>query len=839
MSELLTMQDLANGHLDVKALGEAANGDENTIVTTRTGNTYPSAERAINSILRQGTIEATIFNNWLLMVTDAALLDDAYALVTSDPDSDRNGYYQKRLGVWVRLPVHARVINAPKSQGKISLFPDVFFEVSGGNVYYRYDNVNLYMDTQANHNYDYNLVHGYGKGAWWHDGTNTALTGFNMPILYGDTAKKLGIKAGDKISIGAIVQRKSGTGFMRFSSKFMANGSNVTYQPDEASTEAVGGEQLLTFNNLEVPVGGEDLNVFFYAAGGDVSFYVLSLWVVAGESAGALPPLRNTVKFDTEINKKSGITTPIDPYYNQLLTQSADQKYVVSDPIYKSASFTGYRAINDVYGGFATPFEWNGTAFDMVKVYLTAEKQGVPLRVRIWSGDREKMITESEVILDKLSGYFWVQLHSSVSTSIAEIGVLYLTVDTYDLNTRLMITDSSAVKVVADSVLYPQLYSAFNSPQDNLLRWGKLSNGTGWSLAFELFSSKSLQLKTSSSLDGYTPSVVMPPYIYAYAGLESHIYPEHLLPEPSDLYLIDVDCEFGKQTERGWVWAVPEGQAIGSHSMYWNLHDKRTGGLLTSGRTFVQVANKNRVVDPRKVLLIGDSYISSGQISQRMLDLSAENSMKLTFIGTQGTGVNKHEGRGGWTVGQYTSDFIGNPFWIGGAINFGQYITDNALDTPDVVIIHLGVNDSYGSATDNIVISTAATACANLDLLIASILAKNPLAKIGIAAPNTYADQDAFGLDGGNGVTAWRAKRNIVLWNNEIYKYYKDKEVQKIYIIGTGVNVDTKANFPTITQATNSHNSAVITVQSNAVHPNDGGYKQIGDVVFSFIQYAT
>ena len=58
MPELLTMQDLANGHLDVKALGEAANGDENTIVTTRTGNTYPSAERAINIMFKNGGLPA-------------------------------------------------------------------------------------------------------------------------------------------------------------------------------------------------------------------------------------------------------------------------------------------------------------------------------------------------------------------------------------------------------------------------------------------------------------------------------------------------------------------------------------------------------------------------------------------------------------------------------------------------------------------------------------------------------------------------------------------------------------------------------------------------------------
>lgn len=99
MSELLTMQDLANGHLDVKALGEAANGDENTIVTTRTGNTYPSAERAINIMFQNGGLPAVPFATKALM-TASALIDGKYAQVTDD--TVNNGLYVKKAGAWVK-----------------------------------------------------------------------------------------------------------------------------------------------------------------------------------------------------------------------------------------------------------------------------------------------------------------------------------------------------------------------------------------------------------------------------------------------------------------------------------------------------------------------------------------------------------------------------------------------------------------------------------------------------------------------------------------------------------------------------------------------------------------
>ena len=93
------MQDLANGHLDVKALGEAANGDENTIVTTRTGNTYPSAERAINIMFKNGGLPAIPFATKALM-TASALADGKYAMVTDD--TVNNGLYVKTAGAWVK-----------------------------------------------------------------------------------------------------------------------------------------------------------------------------------------------------------------------------------------------------------------------------------------------------------------------------------------------------------------------------------------------------------------------------------------------------------------------------------------------------------------------------------------------------------------------------------------------------------------------------------------------------------------------------------------------------------------------------------------------------------------
>ena len=120
--------------------------------------------------------------------------------------------------------------------------------------------------------------------------------------------------------------------------------------------------------------------------------------------------------------------------------------------------------------------------------------------------------------------------------------------------------------------------------------------------------------------------------------------------------------------------------------------------------------------------------------------------------------------------------------------------------------------------------------------MIASIKASNANVKIGVCLPTTYADQNAFGNNYACGQTSWRAKRNIVMFNSKLIQQYSNKEAQNIYVVGSGCNVDTESNFPSGTTQINAHNTNTITVQTNGVHPDVSGYKQIGDAMFAFIK---
>lgn len=428
-----------------------------------------------------------------------------------------------------------------------------------------------------------------------------------------------------------------------------------------------------------------------------------------------------------------------------------------------------------------------------------------------------------------------------------------------------------------------------------------------------------LELATSGSAESaYTPPIVLPPKIYALHGLQTHIYPEHILPEDSSLYEHDVVCAVGKQVNRGFWWDVPVGQAAGAHALTWKLFDKQKGKELASASSSIVIGNSAKSGNIN-VCVIGDSYISGNIITQGLLDLSTTDPLKINLVGTRGSGLNKHEGRGGWRIEDYatagrtyyqftvsgvttapainsatytvgSAEFLvqetnlsggsgtitcslnsgaaptngttgtlvkkntsagdasiafsniqsqsGNPFWIGGALNFPQYLTTNSLATPDYVLIQLGVNDSFQMTSDAAVETLTTTAFAQLDSLIASIKAVNTNVKIGLMMAPTYASQDAFGANYASNYTAFRAKRNIVIWNRKMVDYYKTKENTGVYLVGSGFNVDTLENFPftDVAQPVNSRNPKTIFTQSNAVHPSDYGYLQIRDVAFSFMK---
>jgi lysophospholipase L1-like esterase len=340
------------------------------------------------------------------------------------------------------------------------------------------------------------------------------------------------------------------------------------------------------------------------------------------------------------------------------------------------------------------------------------------------------------------------------------------------------------------------------------------------------------------------PEVVVPPYIFGVQSRECNVYTDNLFLADANEYLPNFAASYGAQQNERWTWTPAA--ALASGTLVFTAHDKCSGDELATGTAQLRAAASSAGSGLTKnVIVIGDSLINAGTITQTMLDIvTLGDVMALNLIGTRGTGANKHEGRGGWTVNAYTTNYSdvpsgSNPFWISGAVNFPQYLVNNALTTPDWVFIALGINDCFGLTTDASVESLTETAFASLDTLIASIKDAGAGVKVALVLPSPPSYyQDSFGANYETGQTRWRFKRNIVIWARELIATYSGLEASRIYLVPSNTALDTVNNMSVAAAtAVNSRNTATVIRQSNGVHPGTDGYEQIGDAWWAFLKY--
>ena len=89
---VVTVTQLQNASADAQTLEVVVNGDENTDVTTRLGNTYPTLDKALKLIMQHGLVGSTPYKTYQDLV-NANIPVNTYAVVTNDSDTSKNGLY--------------------------------------------------------------------------------------------------------------------------------------------------------------------------------------------------------------------------------------------------------------------------------------------------------------------------------------------------------------------------------------------------------------------------------------------------------------------------------------------------------------------------------------------------------------------------------------------------------------------------------------------------------------------------------------------------------------------------------------------------------------------------
>ncbi|WP_373049254.1 SGNH/GDSL hydrolase family protein [Vulgatibacter sp.] len=333
------------------------------------------------------------------------------------------------------------------------------------------------------------------------------------------------------------------------------------------------------------------------------------------------------------------------------------------------------------------------------------------------------------------------------------------------------------------------------------------------------------------------PPIVLPPALYFACGREGNVYFDNLVPGCADSYHWSVsDLPLGRLEAERWT-CVP--REPGTGRIEFSIHDKETGALCASaGADFVVAASSAGAGETRSLLCIGDSLTAAGVVTEELLELARGDAMGLTLLGTRGAAANRHEGRNGWTIPQYCGNDAANPFWIDGRLDFSAYLGRNGFAPPDWVCILLGTNDCFSRTSDEETVALARASFDRLDDLLASIRAAGGGTRIALLTPPPpAASQDAFGASYGNFPTRWRFKRNITCWSQTLIDRYRGRESAGLHLVPTHTAIDPVHGFPFgLPAPASSRTDRAVARQNDGAHPAPGGYRQLADVLWAFLQ---
>lgn len=858
-----------------------------------------------------------------------------------------------------RYPSTEEVLK-PAWAGKRNGWPDTFFR--------RFD-----LKSQVFLGRDRWWWNGSGAGAFagWSRVPNSVFSGYalrrasdmgtiplNGPTIHLD---EIGAVAGEKITLYALFV---GDGAIVSAPARFDNGTDVGYVGNQlGAANASGGTSIAAMEVPQwlrhehvVPAGAMRLSLYPYTLTAGKSFDMVAVWAFKGNNSQGLawPSQQETAFVEHAVDSHELRIGEIESQTVGATAYAIDAYQEVSaSSTTVSMDGSGFSALprDLVFMGWGERYQPAGVTFNALRVKLISRTAGTSAKWRTLhcvvrtgansaAAGAQVVAVGSIVVRERLDSLVDVTfllkdpitgLTKTLSDADFSGGEYFVGVYGYT-RSGAPAACGEPRGTMANSLLQSYYHtSTANAPQSGA--WSATSAGSNARLAFQhlLLTSPAESMryepaqKFLSDLGGMsalpTPEMVMPPYIYGVQGRECNVYLDNLHLSDADDYLHDVASasNTGQQQSERWTWTPSAGLASGALTI--TAHDKRTGTLLVT-KTAQQRAAASTAGSgtTKKVLVVGDSLVNAGTITQTLLDIAAADVMGVTLLGTQGAAPNRHEGRGGWTVNDYTtagrtyyqftvSGVItapainsteyshngsvyrvqavsltggagtitcsvtsggaplangtltksnggagdatipfsasaavpGNPFWIGGALNFAQYLSNNAIATPDWVLIGLGINDCFSQTDDTACSSLADTELAKLDSLIASIQAADANVRIGLMIPSPpSADQDSFGYNYATGQTRWRFKRNVLIWARQMISRYTGKEANRIYLVPSNTALDTVNNMNTAASGpVNSRSSVIIARQNNGVHPGTSGYQQIGDAVWAFLKCNT
>jgi len=332
--------------------------------------------------------------------------------------------------------------------------------------------------------------------------------------------------------------------------------------------------------------------------------------------------------------------------------------------------------------------------------------------------------------------------------------------------------------------------------------------------------------------------ICVPEKSIAVVGHEYNIYWANLFkldnPNNYDFYCTITPSISGAKNYGRFLRLTPASGDIGTHTV--SIRIRRKGmdsNYLAHSIDLIVIADS--ALSNKKVMFIGDSLTDAGiypaeiqfNLSNGDIESIGTRQDTVTINGTSYTV--KHEGRAGWQVSDYVRNAATwktdaeNPFWDGTAFNFSYYMTQQGFSGVDIVCLNLGTN---GVSSDKTV--------PGLEIMIDSIHAYDPNIIILVSLITPSASQTGWGYYAGlsSGQTFDIAAFNLRKAYIENFEGKTNLDVTEPYF-----NIDTEYDFTSEEVAASSRNPALMSIQTNNVHPSVYGYLKIADVYYANLLY--
>ena len=298
-----------------------------------------------------------------------------------------------------------------------------------------------------------------------------------------------------------------------------------------------------------------------------------------------------------------------------------------------------------------------------------------------------------------------------------------------------------------------------------------------------------------------------------------------------DNYHFKWECSIGRNLKRKFS---VKGETVGSHALTLTVFDNNMNQVAQATSTIKVVSN---IVSPRSILQIGDSLTNTTSSPKPVFsELRTLSNHALSFVGTRGTVAGeKHEGRSGFTAGQYLEaksyTFEGEgvqPFWNGSRFSWGHYKSTKGIN-PNEITLFLGTNGMTLDPTIN---------ANNIKQIVDYIRQDDSSIPINVVYTLFRGDQDGLGYQtGSDGYSAnkgaWKLEEdrkvfNLIIRLNELLKDYS-----KLYFIPIAQCHDSEYNFGSVERSVNPRAIQKELTPSEATHPQEQGYLQMSDIMFS------